>query len=233
MYFYGIDPYFLMLVLPAFIFAMWAQANVNSTFNKYSRMPTGGRMTGADAARAILNFNGLQDVTVNMVDGRLSDHYDPRTRTVNLSRNVYSAATVAAVGVAAHECGHAIQHANGYVPLRLRNAIIPATQIGSTLAMPLFFIGLIFSFPSLMNAGILLFAIVTLFQLITLPVEYNASSRAANVLADSGMVSREEEAGVRRVLSAAALTYVAALAVSLANLLRLLALAGGRRGGRN
>lgn len=227
--YYGIDITYLLLVVPALCFALWAQGRVNSAFRRYSQVATGGGMTGAQAARFILDQNGLQDIAVELTQGRLSDHYDPRAGVVRLSQEVYSKATVAAVGVAAHECGHALQHAEGYLPLRLRSAIIPITQIGSQLAMPLFLLGMIFSFPGLMNAGILLFSLVAFFQLVTLPVEYNASNRAVETLAGRGMVSEQEERGVRKVLSAAALTYVAALASALANLLRLVILAGGRR----
>lgn len=230
-YGYGFDSTYLLLVVPALLFAFWAQIRVNSAFSRYSKVRTGSGLTGAEAARMILDRNGLTDVAVEMIDGRLSDNYDPRTNVVHLSRDVYSNATVAAVGVAAHECGHAVQHEEGYFPMKVRSAIIPATQIGSNLAFPLFLLGMIFSFPGLMYAGILLFAVVTFFQLITLPVEFNASSRAVATLAESGMVSEEEERGVKSVLTAAALTYVAALATALANLLRLMALAGRRNRG--
>ncbi|MBC5582212.1 zinc metallopeptidase [Anaerofilum sp. BX8] len=232
MYFYGIDVYYIVLVVPALIFAMWAQIRVSSAFSRYSQMRTEGGLTGADAARLILDRNGLTNVAVELTEGRLSDHYDPRAEVIRLSREVYYNATVAAVGVAAHECGHAVQHAEEYFPLRVRSAIIPVTQIGSKLAFPLFLLGLLFSYPPLMDAGILLFALVAVFQLVTLPVEYNASSRAVATLSGSGMVSAEEERGVRKVLSAAALTYVAALATALANLLRLILIAG-RRNNRN
>ena len=232
MYFYGIDVYYIVLVVPALVFAMWAQMRVSSAFNRYSQLRTGGGLTGADSARLILDRNGLTDVAVELTEGRLSDHYDPRAGVIRLSREVYYNATVAAVGVAAHECGHAVQHAEGYFPLKVRSAIIPVTQIGSNLAFPLFLLGMLFSYPPLMDAGILLFALVAVFQLVTLPVEYNASSRAVATLSGSGMVSAEEERGVRKVLSAAALTYVAALATALANLLRLILIAG-RRNNRN
>lgn len=232
MYFYGIDVYYIVLVVPALVFAMWAQMRVSSAFNRYSQLRTGGGLTGADAARLILDRNGLTDVAVELTEGRLSDHYDPRAGVIRLSREVYYNATVAAVGVAAHECGHAVQHAEGYFPLKVRSAIIPVTQIGSNLAFPLFLLGMLFSYPPLMDAGILLFALVAVFQLVTLPVEYNASSRAVATLSGSGMVSAEEKRGVRKVLSAAALTYVAALATALANLLRLILIAG-RRNNRN
>ena len=228
MYWYGIDVYYIILVLPAMFFALWAQARVNSAFNRYSRVYTGNGMTGADAARLILDRSGLQDVQIELTEGRLSDHFDPRVGVIRLSRDVYYNPSVASVGVAAHECGHAIQYAQGYFPIKLRSAIIPATQIGSQMALPLFLLGLVFSYSPLMNAGILLFALVAVFQLVTLPVEFNASHRAVEILSSSGMVSGEEEIGVRKVLSAAALTYVAALATALANLLRLVLIAGRR-----
>ena len=228
MYWYGIDVYYIILVLPAMFFALWAQARVNSAFNRYSRVYTDNGMTGADAARLILDRSGLQDVQIELTEGRLSDHFDPRVGVIRLSRDVYYNPSVASVGVAAHECGHAIQYAQGYFPIKLRSAIIPATQIGSQLALPLFLLGLVFSYSPLMNAGILLFALVAVFQLVTLPVEFNASHRAVEILSSSGMVSGEEEIGVRKVLSAAALTYVAALATALANLLRLVLIAGRR-----
>ena len=228
MYWYGIDVYYIILVLPAMFFALWAQARVNSAFNRYSRVYTCNGMTGADAARLILDRSGLQDVQIELTEGRLSDHFDPRVGVIRLSRDVYYNPSVASVGVAAHECGHAIQYAQGYFPIKLRSAIIPATQIGSQLALPLFLLGLVFSYSPLMNAGILLFALVAVFQLVTLPVEFNASHRAVEILSSSGMVSGEEEIGVRKVLSAAALTYVAALATALANLLRLVLIAGRR-----
>lgn len=228
MYWYGIDVYYIVLVLPALFFALWAQARVSSAFQRYSQVRIGSGMTGADAARLILDRSGLHDVRIELTEGRLSDHFDPRAGVIRLSRDVYYNPSVASVGVAAHECGHAIQYAEGYFPIKLRSAIIPATQIGSQLALPLFLLGLVFSYSPLMNAGILLFALVAVFQLITLPVEFNASRRAVEILSSSGMVSGEEETGVRKVLSAAALTYVAALATALANLLRLVLIAGRR-----
>ena len=228
-FFYLPDRYYILLVIPAMLIALWAQMRVKSTFAKYTRAGTYGGLTGAQAARRILDANGLTDVRIEPVRGSLTDHYDPRDKVVRLSMDVYGCDTVAAVGVAAHETGHAIQHAVGYFPLQLRNAIIPITNIGSQLSIPLVFIGYFLGMQPLVSLGILLFSLVTVFQLITLPVEFNASRRALATLDEYGMVNDYEHEGVRKVLSAAALTYVAALIVSLANLLRLILLFGGRR----
>ena len=228
-FFYLPDRYYILLVIPAMLIALWAQMRVKSTFAKYSREGTYGGLTGAQAARRILDANGLTDVRIEPVRGSLTDHYDPRDKVVRLSMDVYGCDTVAAVGVAAHETRHAIQHAVGYFPLQLRNAIIPITNIGSQLSIPLVFIGYFLGMQPLVSLGILLFSLVTVFQLITLPVEFNASRRALATLDEYGMVNDYEHEGVRKVLSAAALTYVAALIVSLANLLRLILLFGGRR----
>lgn len=226
------DIYYLIIVLPAVLLAMWASANVNSTFNKYSKVISARRMTGCDAARRILDANGLYNVQIKRVAGNLTDHYDPRTNTVNLSESVYDNCSVAAIGVAAHESGHAVQHAVGYGPVKLRMAIIPMTQISSKLSLPLIIIGIILSYPSLAYLGCLFFAVATFFQLVTLPVEFNASSRALQSIESSGLLGREEIEGSKKVLRAAALTYVAALAVSLAQLLRFLILAGNGRNRR-
>lgn len=228
-FFYLPDRYYILLVIPAMLIALWAQMRVKSTFAKYSREGTYGGLTGAQAARRILDANGLTDVRIEPVRGSLTDHYDPRDKVVRLSMDVYGCDTVAAVGVAAHETGHAIQHAVGYFPLQLRNAIIPVTNIGSQLSIPMVLIGYVLGMQPLVSLGILLFSLVTVFQLITLPVEFNASRRALATLDEYGMVNDYEHEGVRKVLSAAALTYVAALIVSLANLLRLILLFGGRR----
>ncbi|MBQ3393691.1 MAG: zinc metallopeptidase [Oscillospiraceae bacterium] len=227
---YGLtyQSYYLM-ILPAMIFAMWAQAKVTSAFREFSRVRTYYGMTGYEAARRVLDAHGLRNVQIQMIQGNLTDHYDPRTNTISLSQDVYGAASVAAIGVAAHEAGHAVQYAEGYAPIKRRNAIIPITQIGSSLSWPLILIGLIMGVSSLISFGIILFSLVTLFQRLTLPVEFDASRRAVESLAMSGTVTDEELFGVRKVLTAAALTYVAALAVSMANLLRLLMMFGGRR----
>ena len=228
MYFYGIDIYYIILVLPAIFFSLWAQAKVNSAFNRYSKQRTYSGMTGCEAARRILSANGLYDVNIERVSGHLSDHYDPRANVIRLSDSVFNSNSVAAVGVAAHEAGHAVQYATGYAPIKLRAAIIPITNIGSTLSMPLVLLGFIMGAQPLVNLGILLFATVAVFQLVTLPVEFNASRRAVKALEMGGTMADDEIDGVKSVLSAAALTYVAALAVSLANLLRLILRFGGR-----
>lgn len=221
-----IDYYYLILVLPAAIFAMWAQAQVSGTFNKYSRVPTRSGMTGAMAAETVLRSAGISDVRIEHISGNLTDHFDPRSKVIRLSDSVYQSSSVAAVGVAAHEAGHAVQHAVGYAPIKLRNAIIPVTQIGSTLSMPLLLIGLFLNYPPLFYAGILFFGLATLFQLVTLPVEFNASHRAIVALDEGSLLSEDELPGAKKTLRAAALTYVAALAVSVAQLLRLLLIFG-------
>ena len=220
MYFFGIDLTYIVLVLPAVIFAMWAQVNVKTTFAKYSKVQNRRGMTGYDSARRILDANGLRSVAIARVEGELTDHYNPSDNTIYLSDSVYSATTAAAVGVAAHEAGHAVQHAVGYTPMKVRSAIIPVTQIGSNLAMPLVLLGIVLSFPTLAYIGVAAFGLSTLFQLVTLPVEFNASARAMEALGGAGL-GDDDLKSARKVLTAAALTYVAALAVSLANLLRL------------
>lgn len=223
------DRYYILLVIPAMLIALLAQMNVKSTFAKYSRVRTLEGLTGAQAARRILDANGLSHIRIEPVQGNLTDHYDPSAKVVRLSQNVYGSATVAAVGVAAHETGHAIQHSVEYVPLQFRNAIIPITNIGSQLSIPMVLLGYVMGFQPLVSIGILLFSLATVFQLITLPVEFNASQRALKTLDSYGMVNAQEHTGVKRVLTAAALTYVAALIVSVANLLRLILLFGNRR----
>ena len=229
----------LLLLVPAMIFALVAQIKVQSSFAKYNKVQNSSGLSGADAARAILDRNGLSHVSVERVSGHLTDHYDPRTNVIRLSESTYDSRSVAAVGVAAHEAGHAVQHATGYLPIKIRSAIIPVTQIGSALSMPLFLIGLIlagvtysysyFSFLGelLMFLGIIFFATSTLFQLVTLPTEFNASGRALKILEESGMMYGSDLEGAKKVLSAAAMTYVAALATSLANLFRFILIAAG------
>lgn len=229
-YFYGIDYTYIVYVLPALIFALWAQVNVKSTFSKYSRVPSDRGMTGYDAARLILDRNGLTNVRIEQVSGELTDHYDPKANMIRLSDNVCGVQTAAAVGVAAHEAGHAVQYAQNYAPIRIRSAIIPVTNLASTAAFPLFFIGILFSFSALAYIGVLLFGASVVFQLVTLPVEFNASRRAVAALSDSGM-SEESVKAAKKVLTAAALTYVAALASAIGNFLRLLAIA--KRNDRN
>ena len=229
MYFYGFDIYYFILVLPAVIFSLWAQASVNSTYEKYSRQTTYSRMTGFEAARRILDANGLHHVHIERVSGHLSDHYDPRTNVIRLSDGVFNSSSVAAVGVAAHEAGHAVQYATDYAPIKMRTAILPACQIGSTISWPLILFGFFMNSQLMVNIGLILFASIAVFQFITLPVELNASNRAVDALAASGRVSEVELYGIEKVLKAAAMTYVAALAVSLAQLLRLVIRFGGRR----
>lgn len=226
MYYYGIDITYIILVIPAVIFTIWAQFNVQSTFKKYSKVPSSDGMTGYDSARKILDTNGLYHVQIERISGNLTDHYDPRSNIIRLSDNVYDARTASAVGVAAHEAGHAVQHSQNYAPMNFRSAIIPATRIGSNLAMPLIILGFVFSFSILAYLGVAFFALSTLFQLVTLPVEFNASSRAIHALKPD--MSPEGINATSAVLRAAALTYVAALAVSLMNLLRLILMVSGR-----
>ena len=226
------DYYYLILVLPAVILSLWAQTRVNSTFSKYSKKTSQTNMTGFDAARRILDANGLYNVKINRVAGNLTDHFDPRNNTVNLSDTVYDNPSVAAIGVAAHESGHAVQHAVGYSPMKLRAAIIPITNIGSRLAVPLVLIGILFSFYQLAYIGCIFYATLALFQLVTLPVEFNASNRALEALENTGILGIEEIKGSKKVLSAAAMTYVAALATALAQLLRLIVMVNGRRNRR-
>ncbi|MBR2353617.1 MAG: zinc metallopeptidase [Clostridia bacterium] len=219
----------ILLVIPAMIFAIWAQFKVQSTYKKYSSYPTRRGMTGAQAARRILDANGLQHVRIEHIRGNLNDHFDPRENVIRLSDAVHDSKSAAAIGVASHEAGHAVQHAKGYAPIKLRAAIVPVTQFGSMLAIPLFFIGLLMASDYLMLAGIVLYGLIAFFQLVTLPVEFNASSRAMKAIRASGMLTEEECSASREVLTAAALTYVAALVTSLMTLLRLIILAGGRR----
>lgn len=222
------DSYYLLLVIPAMLLAMWAQMKMSGTFKRYSQINNTRGYTGARAAREILDRNGLQHVQVQQVRGHLTDHFDPRTNVVSLSDSVYNSRSVAAVGVAAHEVGHAVQHATGYGPIKLRAAVIPVTNIGSKLAIPLVLLGFFMQAQPLVNLGIILFSTMVVFQLITLPVEFNASNRALATLEGTDMLGADEMKGAKKVLSAAALTYVAALIVAIAQLLRLLLLANRR-----
>ncbi len=235
--FYGFDSMYILLVLPAMLFALWAQFRVKSTFARYQRVESERRMTGYEAAKRVLSANGLTDVRIERVSGQLTDHYDPRGNVIRLSEGVYDSASVAAAGVAAHEAGHAVQYAVGYGPIKLRRAMIPVTQVASNLAMPLVLIGLFMGsgYITVAYIGIALFCVAAFFQLVTLPVEFNASRRALRALEETGVLSDSERAGAKKVLGAAALTYVAALAVALVNLLRLLTIvsrASGRSGRR-
>ena len=225
---------YIVLVLPAVIFSIWASAKVNSTFKKYSYVRPDSGMTGAEAARRVLDANGLYNVRIERIPGNLTDHFDPRTNVIRLSDSVYSVSSAAAIGVAAHEAGHAVQYARSYLPLKLRNAIIPATNLGSRLAMPLILLGLLFSsmgsqFIYVAYAGIICFALSTLFQLLTLPTEFNASKRALVSIKNSQLLCGRDLDAAKEVLSAAAMTYVAALAVSVMQLLHLISIVGGRR----
>ena len=224
-----IDKYYILLVMPAILLALFAQARVQSAFGKYSRIQSMRGLTGREAAQRILFDNGITDVRFEHIKGNLTDHYDPRENVIRLSDAVDSSTSVAAIGVAAHEAGHAVQYATGYAPIKLRAAIIPVTQIGSQLSIPLILLGVFMSSQSLINYGIILFALVALFQLVTLPVEFNASARALRAIDASGLLTGEELSGTRTVLSAAAMTYVAALITSLAQLLRLVLIFGGGR----
>ncbi|MEF9938705.1 MAG: zinc metallopeptidase [Clostridium sp.] len=229
-YGYGLDPT-IILVLIGVVLSMWASARVNSTFSKYSKVRSMTGMTGADAAKKLLNSQGIYDVTVRKVAGNLTDHYDPRTKTVNLSESVYDSTSVSAIGVAAHECGHAMQDNTEYVPLKLRGAIIPVVNIGAQISWPIILLGVFIAGAGspLVQLGILFFSLSVLFQLITLPVEFNASARAVKLLGETGILQGEEVGETKKVLGAAALTYVAAAAGSILQLLRLLILFGGRR----
>jgi Zn-dependent membrane protease YugP len=222
------DFYYLVLVVPAFIFSLFAQFLVKSTFNKYSKESSGSMITGAEVARFILDRNGLNDVEVEPLAGNLTDHYDPRTKIVRLSQNVYSSNSLAAIGVAAHETGHALQHKGGYGPLMLRSGLVPLANIGSSVGPYMAIFGLMFNMQFLLNVGIVLFAGAVLFYLITLPVEFNASRRAVAVLNDQAIVDQTEIKSVKAVLRAAALTYVASAAVAMASLMRLILLSRNR-----
>lgn len=221
--YYNLD--YLIYILPGFLLALYAQSKIRANFDKYSRVTNREGLTGRSVAEAILKNHGIYDVTIDRVRGSLTDHYDPSHKVLRLSDPVYDSTSIAALGIAAHECGHAIQHHESYAPLSMRNAIVPAANLGSNLSFIFILIGL-FAFQPLLKLGIALFAITVLFQLLTLPVEYNASHRAKVILAD-GILSGEEMVGVERILSAAALTYVASLLTAIGTLLRFISL--GRR----
>ena len=234
-YGYGIDWTYLVLVLPCMILAMWASSNVNTTFKKYSNQRSRRGLTGAEAARRVLQHNGVSNVTIERVSGNLTDHYDPRTNVIRLSDSVYSSTSTAAIGVAAHEAGHAVQYAQSYGPIKLRAAIIPITNLGSKLAMPLILLGILFSAfgNTLVMLGIAAFGLSVVFQLVTLPVEFDASRRAMAAIESAGLLTEEEQQGAKKTLKAAALTYVAATATAIAQLLRLIVIFGGRGRRRN
>ena len=233
-YSYGFDWTYLVLVLPCIILSMWASSSVKNTFARYAKVISIRRITGAQAAQRVLSHNGVTGVRIERVSGSLTDHYDPRTNVIRLSDSVYDSASVAAIGVAAHEAGHAVQYARHYAPIKLRAAIIPITNIGSKLAMPLILLGVVLSFlgsfsTTLIYLGIAAFGLSLVFQVVTLPVEFNASRRAMQAIDDAGILTTEEQRGARKTLTAAAMTYVAATAVALAQLLRLIILFSGRR----
>ena len=232
-YFYGFDWTYLVIVLPCVLLSLWASSSVKSTFNRYSSQYSIRRITGADAARRVLAHNGVGGVRIERVSGSLTDHYDPSANVIRLSDSVYDSTSTAAIGVACHEAGHAVQYAQNYAPIKLRAVIIPVTNIGSRLAMPLILLGVLLTFLesfsfTLIYLGIGCFSLSLVFQLITLPVEFNASRRAITAIEQSGMLTQDEQIGARKTLKAAAMTYVAATAVALAQLMRLLIIFGRR-----
>ena len=233
-YYYGFDWTYLVLILPCMIFSLIASSRVNSTFQKYSQQYSQRRLTGAEAAQRVLQYNGISCVRIERVSGNLTDHYDPRTNVIRLSDSVYDSTSTAAIGVAAHEAGHAVQYAVDYAPIKMRAAIIPLTNFGSRLAMPLILAGILLTFLGefstiLVYLGIAAFGLSFVFQLITLPVEFNASRRAIRAIEDAQLLTAEEQKGAEKTLKAAAMTYVAAMAVALAQLIRLIVIFGNRR----
>lgn len=226
-YGWGYDPTFILLI-PAMLFAAYAQSKINSTFNRYLRVRNSYGLTGYQVARTILDKHGLSDLPIELIRGHLTDHYDPRNRVLRLSNEVYNGLSLASVGVAAHECGHAVQHQEGYAPLTFRNTIAPIASIGSQLSWVLVIAGLFFNSLNLIDLGILFFSAAVVFQVVTLPVEYNASSRAIAMLTEYDLVPANEVGPAKKVLSAAALTYLAAMIVAVMQLLRLLLIRGRR-----
>lgn len=232
-YYYGFDWTYLVIVLPCLIISMWASSKVKNTFRKYSSQVSTRRITGAEAAKRVLAMHGVHNVRIERVGGNLTDHFDPKSNVIRLSADVYDSCSTAAIGVACHEAGHAVQYAEGYFPIRVRAVIIPVTNFGSKLAMPLILVGILLSTfgyfsDVLINLGIICFSFSLIFQLVTLPVEFNASRRALNAIEEAGILYEHELKGARKTLSAAAMTYLAAAAVSFAQLLRLILLFGGR-----
>ncbi len=223
------DYYYIVLVLPAIILSFIAQAKVKSTYSKYARISNSKHITGAQAAQNVLNHYGIRDVRIECGHGKLSDHYDPRVNVIRLSPEVYSGASVASIGIACHEAGHAAQHAQNYVPIKIRNLILPVANFGSSAGVLIAIMGYFLGFGVLIDIGIILFAAVVVFQLVTLPIEFNASSRALRVIDETGMLYDEERNGAKKVLSAAAMTYVASLLVSLMSLIRLILRTNRRR----
>ena len=223
-YYYGFDVYYIILILPAFLISLIAQIKVSSTFSKFSKTINMSGLTGAAAAKKVLLSHGVTNVTVERVGGNLTDHFDPRTNVIRLSDSVYDSTSVAAVGVAAHEAGHAVQYAQGYTPIKIRNTILPVVNFGSRFSFIAILLGIVFASDLLITAGIILFSFATLFQIITLPVELNASKRAMQTIRGQALLSDDEAVGAKKVLTAAAMTYVAAVIMSIAQLLRLLLL---------
>lgn len=218
----------IILLIPGLLLGLYAQSKVSNTYQKYSQVQNQQRLTGLDIARKMLNDNGLHNVTITQIGGELSDHYDPKAQQVRLSYDVYHGTSIAALGIAAHEVGHAIQHAQGYFPLHIRNTVVPITNFSSFLYMPLLLLGIVLSHPTLLHWGIILFAVIVFFQIVTLPVEFNASGRAIHTLGSEGILNAEELTGAKKVLSAAALTYVAAAITAILQLMRLVLIFGGR-----
>lgn len=228
-YYYLSNYYYLILVVPVVILSMIASAKVNSSFKKYSTVLSSRNLTGAKAAFEVLRHYNISNVQIERVNGNLTDHYDPRTNVIRLSDNVYNSTSVAAIGVACHEAGHAAQYAESYVPIKIRNFILPAANLGSRAGIPLALLGFLLNFEILAIVGIVFFSLAVIFQLVTLPVEFNASRRALNVISDADILSDSEKTGAKKVLTAAAMTYVASLAVSIANLLRIILMNNRRR----
>ena len=230
-YYYGFDYTYLIFMLPAIILSLWAQFKVKHTFNKYSKVRNSMNLTGADAASVVLNYNQVNAVRIKEIGGKLTDHFDPRDNTISLSQPVYACSSVSAVGVAAHEAGHAVQHANGYIPIKVRSFLVPVCNFGSFLSMPLILIGLVLPVEYIFCAylGVILFSLAVLFHVVTLPVELDASRRAIKALEQSGTLYGEELEGAKKVLKAAAMTYVAGMITSILELLRLLFLLSSRR----
>ena len=227
--YFFMDYYYIILVIPAMILAVWAQFKVKSTYNKFSKVSNNKGITGAYAAQAVLTHYGITDVRIEQVSGKLTDHYDPKAKVIRLSQGVYGSTTIAAVGIACHEAGHAAQHAQNYAPIKIRNSLVPVCNIGSTLGIPLAILGYFLGFEPLISIGLLLYAAIALFQVITLPVELNASKRAMKVIDETGLLYDDEQGGAKKVLTAAAMTYIASMLVAIANLLRLILRFSNRR----
>ena len=223
------DYWYFILVIPAMILALIAQVGVKSTYGKFSKVGNSRRITGAYAAQAVLTHYGITNVRIEQVAGNLTDHYDPKSHVIRLSQGVYNGSSIAAVGIACHEAGHAAQHAQNYAPIKIRNSLIPVCNIGSTLGIPLAIMGYFLGFEPLISIGLLLYAAIFVFQVATLPVEFNASRRAIKVIDETGLLDGDEIGGAKKVLTAAAMTYVASMIVALANLLRLVLRFGNRR----